>query len=148
MRHLGKECGVSLVTVLVALALLGVMATIVEKFVSNNFKVLGTQQDGKTLEDLRRYVRIGMACPKVPPQGPAWVLNSEIAIPKRGGGTQALINKSSTGSTGYTKVGSQCLRAVVTAVVTPTTPIKEFNVEYSPDCLTWKSLSYLKIQCP
>ena len=142
MRHLGKECGVSLVTVLVALALLGVMATIVEKFVSNNFKVLGTQQDGKTLEDLRRYVRIGMACPTA---GPAWVLKSEIAIPKRGVATQTLINK---GSTGYTKVGSQCLRAVVTAVVTPTTPIKEFNVEYSPDCLTWKSLSYLKIQCP
>lgn len=138
MRHLGKECGVSLVAVLVAIALLGIMATIVNIFFSQNFKVLKTQQDGNTTEELRRYVRIGMACP---PAGPAWVLNSEIAIPKRGGTTQTLIK---IGSTGYTRVGTQCLRAVVTAI----TPFKEFDVHYSPDCIQWKSLSYLKIQCP
>jgi hypothetical protein len=76
-----------------------------------------------------------MVCP---PAGPAWVASSEIAVSNLDGSDLIQI-----GSSGYLKIGGQCLRAVVTA----TTPIKTFDVYYSPNCTEWKSLSFPK-QCP
>ena len=138
MRHNRKDSGVSIVSVLVAIALLGLLAALISTLFSQSFLILKKQQDANTVDELRRYVRIGMACP---PPGLEWVTGSEIAVPKRGGTNQTLIQ---LGSPGYTKIGSHCLRAVVTSV----TPIKEFDVEYSSDCSQWKSLLYLKILCP
>ena len=134
---LKKNEGISVVALLIAIALGGILAVILAGFLDSSLVSIRKQQDLNALEDLRRHVRIGLTCP-LPPA--TWVVNQEIAVPSKSSASP-LIN---IGTAGYTKIGSYCLRARVASI----TPGKELNIQYSKDCTSWTALFDLNIQCP
>jgi Tfp pilus assembly protein PilE len=132
-----KDEGVSLIAVLIVVAIGGIMAVIFSRFSKNSLDTIKKQQTISSLEDLRQFVRFGMVCPA---SGSAWVVNQEIAVPRKGASSSLI----KIGTAGYTRVGPHCLRAVVTSAA----PMKEMSIQYSEDCSAWKALFDLNTQCP
>ncbi len=139
MEQSHKENGVSVVSIIVGIAVVGVLIALASTMFSQNLSSLKLQQEASTAEELKEYLKVGMGCP---PVTSAWVLKSEIAVLKQDGISPFIKVKSAAGYEKIVEV-DQCLRAIVTVL----TPKKTFDVEYSPDCVKWKSLKVPK-ECP
>ena len=142
----------SLVALLVAIGILGVLSVVISQSFKFNLDESQKISDLAAAEELRQYIRIQIDCAQTIASAPA-NCNSQtpIALKRWGAGAKDLVQKTNLNtktSNSYTEVGYFSLRAY--CVGNP----KTYNVDYGrtpknsnnqPD---WKPLFKIPVVCP
>jgi type II secretory pathway pseudopilin PulG len=151
----GPQSGMSLVALLVAIGILGVLSVVISQSFKFNLDASQKINDSAAAEDLRQHIRIQIDCAQTTASAPTPCSSKEeVALKRWGVGAKDLVQKTNlnkntkTKSNSYTEVGDFSLRAY--CVGNP----KTYNVDYGrtpknsnnqPD---WKPLFKIPVVCP
>ena len=143
----GPQSGMSLVALVVAIGILGVLSVVISQSFKFNLKASQKINDLAAAEDLRQYIRIQIDCAQTTASAPTPCSSKEsVALKRWGAGAKDLVQNPQGKS--YTEVGDFSLRAY--CVGNP----KTYNVDYgrtpkNPNAqLDWKPLFKNPGVCP
>ena len=134
-----SQAGVSLVGVMIAVAIVGVLANVIAGSFKQNLSTTQKINERAAEEELRQYIRIGMDCAQTTAAVTSCSGNAAVALKRSKAGAPDLVVKSLKT---YTKVGKYNLKAYCVS------DKKTFNVDYSPTQTNWQKLFTIPIVCP
>ena len=122
-KSYGPQSGMSLVALLVAIGVLGVLSVVVSQAFKFNLDANQQINASAAAEELRQYIRIQIDCSQTNASAPAKCNSKEeVALKRAGAGAKDLVQKPQGKS--YTEVGDFSLRAY--CIGNP----KTYNVDY------------------
>jgi Tfp pilus assembly protein PilE len=136
----------NLVSVMVAMGIVGIFAGIVTQAFRNNLDATGRVADRASAEELRQYIRMGLDCDATKAATPASCAASRLIALKRTGTSTIDLVQIPTGNK-YTAIGNYSLKAYCTGAALT------YNVDFASTpknpraAIKWETLFKIPIVC-